>query len=71
MIGLLGAARRNDGYASRSRAGFADDAIAALADAAGAATALAGLLHGRGRAVVVNRKPFSKFHLNILCFVRM
>ena len=56
----------HDIYPSRSGAGFAEDAIAALADPAGAATPHAGLLHGRGRAFVVNREASSEFHLNIL-----
>jgi hypothetical protein len=63
-----GRAILDDVQASRSGAGFADDAIAALADAAGAATAHAGLLNDRRGAIVVHRKAFSELHGNTLCF---
>jgi hypothetical protein len=62
-----GGAFRYDGGPSRSGAGLADDSIAALANVTGAITAHAGLLHRRGRALVVNRKAFSEIHSNILC----
>jgi hypothetical protein len=54
-----------DGDPSRSRAGFADDAIAALANAAGAATPHAGLLDDRRHAVIMLCKSFAEGHPEI------
>jgi hypothetical protein len=55
---------------SRSRTGFADDPIAALADTPAAITPFAGLLDGRGGAVVVHGKSFAEDHSTIPCFAR-
>ena len=56
-----------DGYSSGPRASFAEDPVAALANAADAETPHAGLLGGRGDAIVMLRKPaFSEFHWYVL-----
>ena len=58
---------RAGGCSSRSRAGLANNSIAALTNAAAAVAANAGLLDGRGNAVVVlGETPFTEIHRNIL-----
>jgi hypothetical protein len=58
---------REGGCSSRTRAGLADDSIAALTNAAAAVAADAGLLDGRGNAVVVlGETPFTEIHRTIL-----